>query len=82
MSLPETIQIELSIYKPKLKLRLGQLVVGKKDTTRKKMMVVSGFLPIGYLGAKKADYICSWISTQGIPCKQIFREKELLIKES
>ncbi len=81
MSLPETIQLELTVYKPKLKLKLGQLVFSKEDKKRKRLMVVSGFLPLDYLNGAKADYVCKWVSSQGKPGHEIFIEKELLIKE-
>lgn len=81
MSVPESIQLKLSVYKPKLKLKLGQLVFSKEDKKRKRLMVISGFLPLDYVNGIKADYICSWISNQGKPGNQIFTEKELLISE-
>ena len=78
MSVPETIQLELKTFKPKLKFELGALVYDYQDEKQKNLMVITGFLPLDYLNGVEADYCCKWLTNQGRPRDRIFLEKELL----
>lgn len=73
--MPETLKIEIKVFKPRLKLKLGDLVI-QKNNKKGKIMVISGFLP---LDGKKADYVCKRVSSQGKPKNEFFLENELKI---
>jgi hypothetical protein len=76
MTMPENTFHEIKVYKPHLRLRLGDVVAFKEDPKQREM-VVCDFLAINYRD-NRDDYIVKGISSQGKPVQKSFKEIELL----
>lgn len=77
MSISEYKALELATFKPKLKFRPGELVMGKNDA-KKTRMVIYNLLADGATENINADYYCAWITNQRKLKIEPFEQKELI----